>query len=90
MLMVAMLTWGEDLIIQPVPGQTRDWVKNTKARFSQLGKGKTTDFILYDSGYLTPFHLDAWKPKPTEEEQVELFGNRAQIKKRRPAWDQEV
>jgi len=79
-IICAILTWGGDLLIRPVP--SFQWVRELKNRLDL----KDVDYIVYSSGYLTPIELDPWTHVLDEEEWVELWGNPAH---RKPAWDRE-
>ena len=80
MLICAILDWGNDLLIRPV--ESTQQVKDLKTRLDM----PNVDFIVYDSGYLTPIAFDNFTHILNECEQIELWGNPAH---RKPAWDGE-
>lgn len=81
MLICAILTWGSDLLIRPV--ESVKWVHGMKNKLNR----NDVDFIIYDSGYLTPLAFDNFTQEISESEQTELFGNEG--KKRHRGWDRE-
>lgn len=80
MLMVAIITWGKDLLIKPATS-LQD-IKDLKNRL----RLPDVDFIIFDSGYFTPIAFDNFTQEVDESKQVELFGNTLH---RHPAWDEE-
>ncbi|SNQ59533.1 hypothetical protein MNV_1210016 [Candidatus Methanoperedens nitroreducens] len=79
-IICAILTWGGDLLIRPVP--SFQWVRELRNRLDL----KDVDYVVYSSGYLTLIKLDPWTHVLDEEEWVELWGNPAH---RKPAWDRD-
>ena len=65
--MVAILTWGRDLIIQPI--DSIQAVHDLKRRLS--GNGAEREFIIHDSNLLCPVKLDNAVRQLDEEEQIE-------------------
>ena len=65
MLMVIILAWNNDLVIQ----QARSFqhVRDLKNRFND----PNTNFIIHDSNFLCPIKLDNATRQLSEEEQVE-------------------
>jgi hypothetical protein len=82
MLICAILSWGKDLLIQPV--ESYQYVKNLKNRL----RLDDVDFIVYDSGFYTPIDFDNGTGQKGEDEIIELFGKQTR-RKRKPAWDVE-
>ncbi len=78
MLICFILAWGRDIYIKPTSSFQE--AKDLKNRLNL----PDVDYVVYDSGYLTPFNLDPWAHQLDEEEQIELFGNPAH---RKPAYD---
>ena len=66
MLMVAILAWGKDLLIQQA--QDMVWVRRMKHRL-----GPETDIVVYDGAFLFPLRLDiAWR-QLQEDEVIEFL-----------------
>lgn len=70
MLMLIIMSWGKDLIIQLV-----DSFKDAQDLRRRIGGNR--DFIVYESNFLLPLRLDrAWR-QLDEEEQVEWLQGEA-------------
>ena len=65
MLMVAILTWGKDLIFQPA--HSIEEVHDLKRRLDL----KDTDYIIHDSNFLCPIVMDMATREIDESEQIE-------------------
>lgn len=65
MLMLCILTWGKDLIIQPA--RSMQWVKDLKRRLDN----PNSDFIIFDSNFLSPVKLDNCCTQMMEDEIIE-------------------
>lgn len=84
MLMCAMISWGEDLLIRPC--ESLQWLKDLKRRLTQ-NNVNNRDYIIFDSGYFTPLDFDNGLRKLSEEEVISTFGNQSH---RRPKWDRDT
>jgi len=70
MIMVIILSWGKDVILQPV--DSFEEAQDLRRRI-----GGDRDFIVYESHFLLPIRLDiAWR-QLDEEEQVEWLYSEA-------------
>lgn len=70
MLMLIIMSWGKDLLIQPVDSLE-------EARDLRRRIGGDRDFIIYESHFLIPVRLDrAWR-QLGEEEMIEWLNTEA-------------
>jgi hypothetical protein len=65
MLMVAILSWNNDLVIQQA--RSIQDIKNMRARFDN----PNTNFIIHDSNFLCPIKFDNCTRQLMEDEQIE-------------------
>lgn len=80
--MVMILT-DREMMITPLEELRCSSLKELKALKLKLG-WHDRNVILFDSGYNTPFHLDAIHYVFSEEEVIMMFGNRM---RRKPMFD---
>lgn len=89
MLVVAIFTWYEDILIKPCPEQRMrealEWIKERKQNLNRMGKDDV-EFILFDSGYFIPLDWDGGLLRPDEEQMVEIYQNSW---KRPKIWDED-
>ena len=64
-IMIAILTWGKDLIFQPADSVQA--VHDLKRRLDL----RDTDYIIHDSNFLCPIVMDIATRELTESEQIE-------------------
>ncbi len=65
MLMLAILTWEKDLVIQPA--RSMQWIRDLKRRLDN----PDAEFIVFDSNFLNPFRLDHATRQLAEDEVIE-------------------
>lgn len=65
MLMIIILSWGRDLVIQPLDNIAQ--AKRLRARMPD------NDFIIHDSVFLCPIRLDIATRKLREDEVIEFL-----------------
>ncbi len=65
MLILIILSWGKDLIMQPV--ESVEAAHDLKRRLDK----KDTDFIIYEVAFLCPIKFDIATRQLSEEEQLE-------------------
>ncbi len=78
MLILFILNWGKDIIIQPVPSFQH--VKDLKNRINN----PNFDYVVYSSQYLTPIKFDNINTQLDDETLTELYSSNNIIKRKRP------